>query len=179
MRTPVFELHILPMMRLLDRDHMIALPPGSAIDLWSYDDVVARAGDILDRVETARDMPPNTHGGPWPEEWAAVFRRWIDSGFKRLSVGTSIAAPSYSIANGVSTLRVSVTLPSPSHRSWFDLEEISDSLRRYVIVVEAPDAADAGGPAVVNLRERYRMAQPHSLFVRDSNGTVQVDTNIT
>ncbi len=47
-----------------------------AFDLWSYDDVRARADDILERL----------HGGsmPWDNAWTenkiAIFQRWIDSG---------------------------------------------------------------------------------------------------
>src|SRR5688500_17262186 len=80
MRTPVFELHILPMIRLIDREHMIRM-----FDLYDYDQVVAHAEAFADRV--AVDMPPVTSGGPWPQEWVALFRRWMTTGYKRLELG--------------------------------------------------------------------------------------------
>ena len=52
------------------------------LDLSSYDDVKDRSADILERLE-ARDgsmMPPKASDGPWPDEWIALFRRWIDEG---------------------------------------------------------------------------------------------------
>jgi hypothetical protein len=170
MRTPVFELHIRPMMRALDRDQML----GQAIDLWDYDNVVARAQDILDRVSQSRDMPPITHGGPWPEEWAQVFGRWVATGFKRLLLGTTSALSTWSEAGGVSTLRVTTLLPSAAHIAWLDLEEITETTRRYALVIEPPDVPDGSAPMTKNLRERYGSPQPHSVFLRDSSGILQV-----
>jgi hypothetical protein len=37
---------------------------------------------ILQRLQ-ARDgsmMPPASAGGPWPDEWIALFQRWIQEG---------------------------------------------------------------------------------------------------
>ena len=78
MRTPFFEIHIRPMFRLTDRDHM-----SFAFDLHDYDAVAQNADDILQRLES--DMPPRVASGPWPEEWIALYKRWIDTGKKRLS----------------------------------------------------------------------------------------------
>ena len=36
-RKPIFELHIRPMFRLLDRQHMLRFPRD--LDLWDYDAV--------------------------------------------------------------------------------------------------------------------------------------------
>jgi hypothetical protein len=47
-----------------------------AFDLWSYDDVRARASDILERVKNG-SMPCD---GAWPPEQVQVFQRWVDSG---------------------------------------------------------------------------------------------------
>jgi hypothetical protein len=52
---------------------------GFGVDLGTYDGVKANAGDILERVK-ARDaqmMPPQEDGGPWPDEWIALFERWM------------------------------------------------------------------------------------------------------
>ena len=43
-RKPVFELHIRPMFRLLDRQHMIF---HGDLDLWDYDAVKTHSAEIL------------------------------------------------------------------------------------------------------------------------------------
>ena len=47
-RTPVFELHIRPLFRPLDRQHMLRVRPD--LDLWSYDAVKNFAPAIQKRV---------------------------------------------------------------------------------------------------------------------------------
>jgi hypothetical protein len=42
MRTPVFELHIRPLFRMTDHEHMRV-----QVDLWDYDQVAANAERIL------------------------------------------------------------------------------------------------------------------------------------
>ncbi len=63
MRTPVFELHIQPMIRAMDRAHMRNLA-GDDFDLWDYDFVSSSAERIMARLEL--DMPTMETGGPWP-----------------------------------------------------------------------------------------------------------------
>jgi hypothetical protein len=66
-----FEQHIKPLFRERDRTSM-----RFAFDLWSYDDVLANAQAILDRVR-AGTMPCD---GQWPPDWVDAFERWIQSG---------------------------------------------------------------------------------------------------
>jgi hypothetical protein len=47
-----------------------------AFDLWSGEDVTARAADILQRLEDGT-MPCD---GAWPAERITVFRRWAETG---------------------------------------------------------------------------------------------------
>jgi hypothetical protein len=79
-RTPVFEMHILPMFRLLDRRHMLRVD--KHLDLWDYDSVKAKANAIVTRAVGDRpSMPTPGTGGAWPVEWRAVFKRWVAGGF--------------------------------------------------------------------------------------------------
>jgi len=66
-----FERDIKPLFRPLDRDAMLYI-----MDLWSYDDVVADAENILDRFEDGT-MPCDY---PWPDEQIALYRSWMDEG---------------------------------------------------------------------------------------------------
>lgn len=66
-----FDAHIKPMFRDRDRRSM-----RFALDLWSYDDVVAHAADVMDRVRSG-SMPCD---GGWPSEQVDVLQRWVDAG---------------------------------------------------------------------------------------------------
>jgi hypothetical protein len=153
------------MFRAMDREHM-----GFAVDLWDYDVVVAQADDILARL--AADMPPVDSGGPWPEEWIALFRRWIESGHKRLELGS--AQFSFSQSATVVTVTAAGTFPAAGYEGWLQLETETDTAKTYVLYFEPPDAPDTGQPTTFNIRERYRAVDTRSVFVRDSTGLQQL-----
>jgi hypothetical protein len=164
-RTPVFELHIRPMFRATDREHM-----SFAVDLWDYDAVVAQADEILTRLEA--DMPPISSGGTWPEEWIALFRRWTESGHKRLELGTAQFAFNQSTA--AVTITATGTFPAAGYKGWLQLEAETETAKTYVLYFEPPDAPDAGAAQSFNLRERYRATDTRSVFVHDSAGVQQL-----
>lgn len=165
MRIPVFELHILPMIRASDREHMLF-----KLDMWDYDAVVAHADTIATRA--AVDMPTAATGGPWPEEWVALFQRWRETGCKRLHLGA--AHYTRSQVNNRFLLTGTGTKPSPQHRQWFQLESETSAARTYVLYVEAPDVAAPDAPVAFTVRERYPAADARDVFVRDSSGLHQV-----
>lgn len=66
-----FATHIRPLFRERDRQSM-----SFAFDLWSHEDVAARAADILQRLRDGT-MPCD---GAWPGERIAAFQRWAESG---------------------------------------------------------------------------------------------------
>jgi hypothetical protein len=66
-----FAEHIKPLFRPGDREAMV-----SRFDLWSYEDVSAHAGPILERLQDG-SMPCD---GGWPEERVETFQRWVESG---------------------------------------------------------------------------------------------------
>ena len=54
-----------------------------ALDLSDYATVKGNAAVIRDHLRGADGtalMPPVTTSGPWPEEWIALFERWISEG---------------------------------------------------------------------------------------------------
>jgi hypothetical protein len=69
--SPSFAADIKPLFRDQDRSAMTF-----AFDLWSYDDVVANADEILDQLENG-SMPCD---GAWPEEDVDKVRDWIEAG---------------------------------------------------------------------------------------------------
>lgn len=66
-----FAAHIRPLFRERDRRSM-----RFAFDLWSYDEVLPHAADVLERVRSG-NMPCD---GAWPPEWVDVLQRWVDDG---------------------------------------------------------------------------------------------------
>ncbi|MFF2043543.1 hypothetical protein ACFVVX_24305 [Kitasatospora sp. NPDC058170] len=166
MRTPVFELHIRPMFRATDREHM-----AFAVDLWDFDSVVENADDILARIDGA-GMPPDADGGPWPEEWIALFRRWHTSGHKRLQPGTA----SFTLTRTASAVTVTATgtFPAAGFTGWLQLENETDSAKTYALSLEPPDAPVAGTPTAFTLKERYLPTDTRLVFARDSAGVQQL-----
>ncbi|MFF2776079.1 hypothetical protein ACFVU3_14330 [Streptomyces sp. NPDC058052] len=165
MRTPVFELHIQPMFRAIDRDHM-----SFTMDLWDYDDVVTHADDIMERLE--QDMPPLVSGGLWPEEWIALFKRWKEGARKRLELGTA----TYELTRTATRVEVSATgtFPAAGYKGWLQLENSTDTSKTYVLFFEAPDTPGAGTPTTFAVEERYRATDTRTVFVRDATGVHEV-----
>jgi len=163
MRTPVYELHIRPMFTATDRDHMIP----RSLNLWSYDGVVEHAKDILDHLK-AGTMPPTALGGPWPQEWIDLFRRWKEGGFKRLELGVAVITVNRS--PGTVTVKGTGTFPAAGYKGWFQLESESDTAKTYVLYFEPPDVPVAGTADDFDLEERYRASDTRALFVHDSTG---------
>jgi hypothetical protein len=175
MRTPVFELHILPMIRATDREHM-----RFAFDLWDYDQLVQHAAEVETRVGVSKDMPTAATGGPWPDEWIELFRRWRASGFKRLELGTA----EYTFSETGTPTRASVqatgTYPAAGYKGWLQIEAETNLEKTYVLYFEAPDPdAPAEGPAEdFRIREQYRgiagLPERRMIFIRDKEGLQQI-----
>jgi hypothetical protein len=66
-----FERDIKPLFRAKDRDSML-----QAFDLFDYDDVVERAGDIVASLRSGQ-MPCD---GAWPAADVDKLQQWIDEG---------------------------------------------------------------------------------------------------
>lgn len=164
MRTPVFELHIRPMFRLIDRDHM-----AFRMDLFDYEQVRLHSDRILQRLKT--DMPTNDTGGPWPGEWVALFERWCNSGYKRLELGRG--SYSITVSGARATLRASGTAPS-GFKSWLEIVAETDARRSYALQFEPPDAPASGEPSAFSLRDRFEAADLRAVWVRDADGDHEV-----
>jgi hypothetical protein len=165
MRTPVFELHVLPLFRATDREHM-----SFALDLWDYDQVVDRADQILGRLEF-ESMPTADSGGPWPEEWIQLFRRWKDTGFKRLELGT--AQYTFTLGQTI-VIEAAGTFPAAGYRGWLQIETETGTSKTYVLYFEPPDDPAAGSGEAFTLAEFYSGSDTQSVFIHDSTGVHQI-----
>jgi hypothetical protein len=134
-RPVMFELHIRPMFRTLDREHM-----SFALNFWKYNDAPAPQQQqfynlILNRLKAADPgvvMPPPNEGGPWPPEWIALFERWITEGMRRLENATADVTKLRALRDP-GTLSVTITgdgiKPSADHVVW--IERAYDADRMY------------------------------------------------
>lgn len=133
-RLPYWELHILPMFRLLDHEKMLAATLGDRrIDLYSYEQVAAKATRIIERLTEEHEqsiMPLVTHGGPWPDEWIALFQRWVGKSCPRLSR----VAGKWTATRADGSITVRVTFQKPvSDRVWVQPQR-ADAPRDYVLL---------------------------------------------
>jgi hypothetical protein len=171
-RTPIFEMHILPMFRQLDRQHMRRVNPN--LDLWSYDSVKANADQIVERAGgDAPSMPTAGVGGVWPSEWRALFARWIAGGFRRLSLGQG---QNYKLVKSGNDFQLSCDVdipnaPDQDSTAWFDIIDpgpAAATYRLYVFAGEAvPPATDTFSFAA---QERVDAAAA-------ANGVTVIDTS--
>jgi len=153
------------MFRAIDREHMLF-----AFDLWDYDQLVQHAEQVADRLMV--NMPPAAEGGPWPDEWIQLFRRWITTGYKRLQLGS--AQYTWSQSGTAVTIRATGTYPESSYKGWLQLETETSDSKTYVLYFETPDVPTGGTPDTFEIRERYRVADTRSVFIHDSTGVLQI-----
>jgi len=160
-----YELHIRPLVRLIDRDNM-----AWAFDLWDYDQTKANADAIL--LRTAADMPPIPYGGPWPAEWVATFQRWKDEGFLRLDMGT-VDPPGYTATrSGESvTLTGRGKTPSNGYRAWLEAAIPEEQPREYTLYWEPPEPVLPASPTLFRARATFSsLASVTAVNVTDAAG---------
>jgi len=140
--TPYFELHIRPMFRAIDRDHMLF-----RLDLWDYDKVTALAPRIAEMLRKAppAGMPTKAAGGPWPEGWIQVFESWIATGFQRLQMTAGVYS-ARRLTNGQILLSVSVQIQNGAADAWLDRVPSVPTQAEYVFYLR-PAPAGTTEPA--------------------------------
>lgn len=170
-RQPVFELHIRPMFRVIDWAHMLPKRIGTEqIDLWNYDFVSNHAKAIYEELTSAIPMPTRMTGGPWPEEWIAVFERWRSEGCKRLSLAAGSDYKLRLIGSSL-TLSCSATLQDVSSRAWFDFVDPLIETRTYRLVEEPLPDGQTGTPFPTTIKEQILSTAINSVVVEDSAGS--------
>jgi hypothetical protein len=179
-RKPVFELHIKPMFRLLDRQHMVRIKP--EMDLWDYDAVKTFTPRILQKVGGANPtMPTADSGGAWPSEWVALLDRWAQGGFKRLTLGTAKNLKLADEGGGRYMLTCNVAVPATDDDdsyAWLESElapgATTTSYRLYVLAGD--DVSQPPGTVDIACRERVDgPLSPQGVVVVDAAGTHTVN----
>lgn len=172
-RAAIWELHIVPMFRLIDRDHMLQLEPPQQIDIYDYDQVVARCKTGVFQRWLHGHMPPSSVGGPWPEEWLALFDRWVKDGdgYARLGV---IDAEYAASADGSNVLLFGTgEKPDGDDKVWFERLSKSETPREYALAREP--IGTAGDTGDFTAREVFA-ATPGvtTVIVHDAKGRHEV-----
>lgn len=177
-RPPVFELHIRPMFRLLDREHMLTLvEPG--FDLWQLEDVWEMRNDILVRLrsEGSQNMPGLPVGGPWPAEWIDLFERWTqnptadDIGHHLVLAQPDGAYQLQPASGNKRRLRAKVIAPSAGCRAWFALDSITSGQREYTLYLEPALPAQPAGETPLQALEMFEKGDATKLLIHDAAGT--------
>jgi hypothetical protein len=178
-RVPVFELHILPMFRLLDHDHMAA-----KFDLFDLEAVWKRRAAILAHLKANPPlmMPTKATAGPWPSEWIALFERWIATGTEtQVGHHLELLAPDsgqYELVPSFGDkldVIATVTTPSPGYQLWFELRRVSATEREYALYGEPPHPAQPANPTVAKAAEKFKKTGLQRIFVIDARGRQQID----
>ena len=167
-RVPRFELHIRPLLRLLDRDKMLE---ARGFDLWSYDDVVAHATGIHERVQG--NMPPLNFGGLWPFEWVQVFERWMSTGFRRLQLGQPTGQGYIASLNGSRVnLACETVLPDEDYEGWLQPESDGTGNIDVTLFWQDPDEPAVPPPLPRTTISEVSLPLPASgnIIVRDLDG---------
>jgi hypothetical protein len=174
-RTPVFEMHIRPLFRPVDRQHMLRVRPD--LDLWNYDAVKNFAPAILQRIGGPNpSMPTADVGGAWPSEWVALFNRWVQGGFRRLAIGTGRDFKLVKAADGRCTLSCKVDIPDTDQgdsTAWLDVVSAGPPTASYQLVVYPGEAFPPPAQTFeITCQERVDPASAAAgVSVADANGT--------
>ena len=163
---PYFELHIRPMFRLIDRDHMIA-----KMNLWDYEFVKFHAPDIarMLRVATPGYMPTRAFGGPWPEGWIKVFEEWVALGFPKLATSSGTYNLTR-IAPDQLMLSISVPLANGADTAWVHREITPPTFAEYTLCYRPAPTAEKEPPFETQMVEIISGDQVANVFMNDSDG---------
>jgi hypothetical protein len=177
-RPPIFELHIRPMFRLLDREHMSRWV--QLFDLWDLDAVWAQRDEILARVRDVGDMPGDRYGGPWPVEWITLFERWVATGTATTAGHHLVVAKPegpyrvQSVGAEKRRLTAAVTAPTEGCRAWFECDAVKPGVREYSLYLEPAFPSPPADPTPLQALEGFVKGDATTLVIHDADGTHEV-----
>ena len=164
---PYFELHIRPMFRLIDRDHMT----GHQMDLWDYASVKHHANDIARMLRRTPPgyMPTREFGGPWPEGWIAVFEEWVALGCPKLSTATGTYTL-IRIAPDQLMLTIAVPLKDGADTAWVEREITPPTYAEYTLFYRPAPTGETADPFETQMVEVIFGSQVADVFMNDADG---------
>ena len=174
-RPPIFEVHIRPMFRLLDREHM-----SNTFDLWNLDEVWTMRNDILAHVGAIADMPGDRFGGPWPSEWVALFERWMATGAETdMGHHLVLAKPDgpykvEAVSAEKRRLTATVTAPTDGCRAWFECDSVSPTQREHTLYLEPAFPPAPPEPTPLQAKDVFTKGDATKLVIHDADGTHEV-----
>ena len=135
------------------------------MNLHDYQSVVERRKDII--VKLSQNMPTRGTGGPWPEEWIALFDRWASSGCPRLDRPTAVT---YTLVDDDGDILLIAEGNAPDEGDlWFDRNNENESPREYTLVRRP----DTGGAKPFRVQEKMP-ERTTSVVVYDGDGKHEV-----
>lgn len=160
-RIPIYELHIQPLFRLIDREHMKLF-----FNLGDYDSLKQNATKVLRRLRNG--MPPESSGGPWPPELISMFERWTAAGCPRLTIG---GGSQFQFTKSGTSYHVecAVNVPNDTTQCWLDIVDVDPAHRIYRIYFE-PNNAPAAPTSVTISDDFDDAADIKSVTVIDAAG---------
>src|SRR4051794_34360846 len=146
-RTLYYELHIRPLFREIDRQHMLSVQP--ELDLWSYDSLASvddntgelwrvRVLEVATAIADQGMMPPADNSGPWPGEWLTLYKRWLDSGAKQLPRATAATMAATKVGSFYK-LTVTGTKKGNDYMVWLDLTPGREVPPVFVVYEQPPE----------------------------------------
>jgi hypothetical protein len=144
------------------------------LDLWDYATASEHAEVIFSHLQQRPNfelMPPQKSGGPWPEEWLALFKRWMDEGKKGLDSGRAHYVAERD-EDGV-LVTAEGQHPHDGYVAWFD-RHYDSSVADLILYVEErrPSTGQIGALGA----DEFLTLPPNQTVVRisDATGTVEV-----
>ncbi|HXC57512.1 MAG TPA: hypothetical protein VNU97_19590 [Rhizomicrobium sp.] len=174
-KPPNFEMHILPMIRAVDRAHMLG-----DLDLYDYDVVKAYAQRILAHLQGTPDsagvgaggqamMPPQAYGGPWPRGWIQTFSDWASGSFPRRAY-TKGSYTAQRFGDGTVQVEAIVTVPNDDDGAWLEPLSTSGGEAKFALYYRP---GTSGKPASLTSDE-MAAKDTKTVVIVDSNGPQSV-----
>ena len=173
-----YEIHIRPMFREIDREHMLQM---FGLDLWDYNWVKGHLPQLKGWITGSPSpndpravMPPTDSGGPWPAEWIATLLRWIDEGALQLPLGSA----TYTVGDLGSNDQWAISADgSPSQKDaavWLERSPVRGTTPTFTLYEKPPLAGAAGTSDPFSLSEVFVKGAATTVTVIDKNGTQNI-----
>jgi hypothetical protein len=116
-------------------------------------------------------MPPRDAGGPWPQEWIDLLKRWQNENFPKLELATRGQYAAQLQGTQIS-LKAQGQKINRDDEIWLEWRSETDARREYVLYRKPGDGAQVGGTYFVE--EVFERSTLTELYVLDASGPIAV-----